>query len=736
MADYDFSTLNSYDLEELVCDLLNANKPNDSPVYYRTFKDGKDKGIDILYSSPSYVHDHIGQVKHFYRTGRKGLLSVLKNEELPKVKVLNPNKYILATSLDLSVGDVETIKEIFQPFITTLQDIYGKKDLNRLLETHNQVLTNHYKLWFSSTSMLAKVLNSELEFRSSDFVETEFKRRLRIYVRTPLFDKARKFLKKNKFIIITGEPGVGKTTLAEMLAYEYILEDYKLTYIYDDIKDADKALTHDDKKQIIYFDDFLGSNAVEINRAKGNETSLRKVLKRIMNSSNKLMIFTTRSFLLHTAIAESENLSRFNIKAKESILALSEYTTEVKQQLLQNHIEDSGLRAEFKQYLSEPETQNIILNHTSFTPRLAEFITTNDIVMNLTLEQYKQFVLSSLKDPRDVWEHAYAEQIKEDDRLLLNTLLSFGEHASKQELEIAFNQRLKDEAITNNKPKVMHAYSQCLKRLLGGFLIIKNADEIHFINPSLIDFLLQHLRKDQDEVFRMADAVRFTKQLTTRLFSLSGSEKLKIPKSLETKLVDDYHFIVTDETRDLDLIRLALVFYKYIKHEKRDDIICEILTEIDDWNSLYEDYSLNYYFREFIGTTQTNAKINFVIKERIVEILEDLVLGENEIDRALTALEELLAKFEINLAGFEKQKIDQHFNELLADYIEQEIDWLKDFITDESEAYDKKIEIEETITRLKEAGIAIEQNLKTFDSISWFNIAIDNQFRTALENDE
>jgi len=32
MADYDFSTLNSSDLEELVCDLLNLDQPEGSVV--------------------------------------------------------------------------------------------------------------------------------------------------------------------------------------------------------------------------------------------------------------------------------------------------------------------------------------------------------------------------------------------------------------------------------------------------------------------------------------------------------------------------------------------------------------------------------------------------------------------------------------------------------------------------------------------------------------------------------
>src|SRR6185312_9043378 len=98
MADFDFSTLNSTDLEELTCALLNAKEPSNSRIKYRTFKEGKDKGIDILYSSDLKDYEHVGQVKHFFRTGFDGLYNVLEKQELKKVRLLNPTKYIIATS--------------------------------------------------------------------------------------------------------------------------------------------------------------------------------------------------------------------------------------------------------------------------------------------------------------------------------------------------------------------------------------------------------------------------------------------------------------------------------------------------------------------------------------------------------------------------------------------------------------------------------------------------------------
>ena len=180
MATYDFSTLNSSDLEDLVCDLLNEDQPKDSIVKYKTFKDGKDLGIDFLYSSDSKEHDHVGQVKHYYRTGYKGLIKDLKEIEAGKVIFLSPNRYIFATSVDLGVSNTKEIKDTFSPYIRNLNDIYGKKDLNRLIEKHDKVLNNHYKLWFSDMSILQIILQSDLEFRSSNFIEHELKKRMRL----------------------------------------------------------------------------------------------------------------------------------------------------------------------------------------------------------------------------------------------------------------------------------------------------------------------------------------------------------------------------------------------------------------------------------------------------------------------------------------------------------------------------------------------------------------------------
>lgn len=735
MADYDFSTLNSSDLEELVCDLLNLEQPAGSLIKYKTFKDGKDKGIDLLYSTEKNIYEQVGQVKHYCRTGYDGLYQVLKNAEVKNVNALKPSKYIVATSVDLNVDNTEAIKKLFGNYIKNLNDIYGKKDLNRLIEENEEILNSHYKLWLSDFSILKKLLGSDLEFRSAHFVENELKRRLRLYVKTDVFEKARQTLKKNKILVIIGNPGVGKTTLAEMLAYEYIADGYNLTYIFDDIKEAEKVLQPDDSKQIIYFDDFLGSNKVEINRARGSETALRSILRRIEKMENKLIIFTTRTSLLTTAIEESEKLKSFNIKAKSNSVTLSEYNETLKKQLLQNHIEESDLIDELKDVLNENNIQSFITNHSSFTPRSVEFITTKELVNHMTKEQFKNFIHKSFDYPHEIWKHAYSEQITEDERLLLNTLISFGDSASINELENAFMSRIQYEIETNNKSKEMHAFKKALNKLDGGFITIKNDYEVKFINPSLIDFLVKYLKGDTDEVHRIANSVKYTSQLTERLFLLANSDVVKMPIQLQKRLISNYESFINNETRDYNLIQLALIIYNFVQDPKKDEIIFDIIENISDWESLSSDYILNTYFIKFMNSVKDNYYLYSLIQDRTEEIVNELFSGENELDRAITLLEDLTKNFELNFLEFNTTNVINHLDQLFADEIFNAVDDLSDWITDESEAYDKRSEFETLEERINDLGLEYKVNLSEFN-IDWYEVASDNDFRRMMEKDD
>jgi len=738
MADYDFSTLNSSDLEGLVCDLLNADQPSNSNIKFKTFKDGKDKGIDLLYSSPSNKFDHVGQVKHFYRSGYDAMISLLKKDECLKVTKLDPNKYIFATSVDLSVGNTEEIQSVFKPYIKSLNDIYGKKDLNRLLEKYDHILTDHYKLWFCDTSVLQKIINSDLEYRSSLMNDEEFRRKLRLYVKTPLFFEARTLLKQRKYLIITGDPGVGKTTLAEMLAYEYIKDDYKLSYIIDDIKEVERILLPDDSKQLIYYDDFLGSNEVEINKAKGSEAILSKILRRIKQNKNKLLIFTTRSHLLIGAIVESERLQQLNLKENVSKLELTEYGKEIKKTLLLNHIEESSLSDEFKNYLKSSEFVNFIVGHKNYTPRIIEYITDKKIVGNQSIEEFKIFLKNNIETTSKIWEHAYNFQIGDSDRILLNTLLTFGESADLEELRIAFEKRIDYEIKNNNKQRIQNLFNLTLKRLNEGFILFKDkTNKIQFINPSFTDFLMDYLKSDPIEINAMINNITNTTQLTTRFFNLSTSANYIMPEELKIKILTEYQSFVNNTDEDSDLLKLSLVMYKYIEKEKSESTIIKILNEIYDWQSLNDDMSVNIYFREFLDKSKHNTNIYNILKDKFIEIINDLLKGIYDIEEAIDLLENYSRDYNINYRFVDTNEIQERLEDILTEHIDEKIEFLKETVISYGEEEIEKNEINGIIDKIKSMGINIDENiLSEFDENDWYEIATDNEFRRQMEKDD
>lgn len=134
-----------------------------------------------------------------------------------------------------------------------MEDILGRDDLNDILRLHKSVEEKHFKLWFSSSIAIEKLLQYKFVGRNNEFGEGEIKKRLRLFVSTKELQESIRILNQNKFLIITGEPGVGKTTLSEILIYKYLSKEHHLTVIYDDIREIEATLKDDDSKHFFLF---------------------------------------------------------------------------------------------------------------------------------------------------------------------------------------------------------------------------------------------------------------------------------------------------------------------------------------------------------------------------------------------------------------------------------------------------------------------------------------------------
>lgn len=291
MSDYDFGTLNDKEFEVFCADLLGEVEG----CRLERFKPGKDAGVDGRYFAGD-GEEVILQCKHWRNSTVKKLIRELTENERPKLDKLKPHKYLLAISNPLSRSDKKVICRALKPYLVSESDIYGKEDLNDLLKKYSHIEQRHYKLWLHSASVLSNVLNNAILGRSAFSLE-EIMKSSALYAVTSNHKRALDQLERLGVVIVTGEPGVGKTTLADHLCLYYVAQGFGYAKVADEIREAE-SIFDADSKQIFYFDDFLGRNYLEA--LKGHEGShVTQFIRRVASNKKKRFVLTSRSTILN-----------------------------------------------------------------------------------------------------------------------------------------------------------------------------------------------------------------------------------------------------------------------------------------------------------------------------------------------------------------------------------------------------------------------------------------------------
>ncbi|MCD4784405.1 MAG: restriction endonuclease [Candidatus Eremiobacteraeota bacterium] len=505
---YDFTSLSSYDFEILVRDLLQKEKG----ITLESFKSGRDKGIDLRYSRKKRSRMII-QCKHYAVSGFSPLYRNLEKTELAKVKELGPSKYLLATSVGLTPSNKDKILQLFHPYIKLPNDIYGKEDLNNLLGKFPKIETKNFKLWLSSTAVLSKLLNSAI-CNQTEFELEKIKNKIRIYVQNNSFLEAREMLDENYYCIIAGTPGIGKTTLAEMLIYDYASHNYEPIVVTSDISEAYQMFCPQ-KKQVFYYDDFLGQTSLCDKLGKNEDRRIINFIEKIQNSKTKRFILTTREYILNRARYTYEPFSRYRFQ--ECVINLSNYTKFDKAKILYNHVYFSDLPEGCKFELCADQSYRKIINHKNYSPRIVEWMTLLFNEEGFGKGHYVETFLQNLDNPSKIWEIAFKHQISDSSRFLLIVLSTLPSPIHMEHLSAAFQSycRIKSEhlSITFDPQDLKYPISE----LFGNFIITQRSpkgDEVKFHNPSIRDFLDNYIRNNPAEIINLSKGSIFFDQYT------------------------------------------------------------------------------------------------------------------------------------------------------------------------------------------------------------------------------
>lgn len=462
------------EFEKLTYDLLFEREK----VRYEIFTPGRDGGIDLRYVDNQQFFTLV-QCKQMMESGYPKLKSSLK-KEFEKCVELNPDRYMLYTSVALTPGNKKEIKEIFRGYIKSDSDIVGRDEIDAILSSNHEIVRRHPKLWFPGADFLDEIVN-KYERNQSAALVTEISGMLTSFAPSESFFDAIAMLEEKNACILTGDPGVGKTTVAQAVAAKYLKDGYKIIDVSGDIDNANLSW-HPDQRQFFYFDDFLGQTRLFDITAKNQDSKIHQFLNRVTNTPGKKIVFTSREYIIQQGRELSERVNGKLFSDRISVLNLNQYRMKTRAKILVALVWRAGLSRDCRRIFADRRYYPKVLGHRNFNPRLIDASLSEIGVTEKSGHLAFDRVLQMLDTPEEVWGHMFSSQMT-----LVELNLSFALLLSPQR-EADF-----DNVLTLWNRLVGHAIHPIdqsrVLRTLEGVVIHAAAGSIRFSNPSIVDYL-------------------------------------------------------------------------------------------------------------------------------------------------------------------------------------------------------------------------------------------------------
>lgn len=481
---YNFRALSPKDFEDLLADLISA----EHSCHVQTFKSGPDGGIDLKATTPAGVR-LIGQAKHYVSSTFSDLKRACAREAKRAEEISkSADRYLLGTTQSLTLAQKYELLALLAGLPITEDDILAGDDIASLLRRHKSVERAHFKLWLSGTATLQRLLYGRL-YGQSDGEIDQIENEMRRFVRHEGVDHAYEILRKHGKLIISGPPGIGKTTLARMVCSLHMSEEWELS-VARSVEEVGDALGLEGER-VILFDDFLGQVRLSDTLLHDVDARLPSQLQRAVNSKNIRLIITTRDYILKGAQSRSEKLERSLTQDETFVLSLDSYSFLDRARILYNHIYFSTLSDDEVSAFIDKDFYKEVVNHKNYNPRIIKTITDSDYT-RLSSNEIQSEIKKILDKPELLWSTPYHEHISDAAQLLavVVSVKSWRRHkgvsiSEAQDAFSDFNERLE---FGIKKPRRHAEFKKSAKQLEGNFLSISNGN-LNLSNPGVRDFL-------------------------------------------------------------------------------------------------------------------------------------------------------------------------------------------------------------------------------------------------------
>lgn len=740
---YKLSNLNDVEFEILAKDIMEVKLG----VELHCFPRGRDKGIDLCDSNAS-PHIII-QVKHYINSTWSNLRASLK-KEIEKVEQLNPKKYYVVCSIELTLENKTEIFNMFSKYMSNISNIVDKNEIDIFLnqEGNKKILKKNFKLWFNSVDFLSILQNRHAEIDCQEFI-AEAQRDIKFFVQTKAYYDCLKKLDDTNVLIVTGGPGVGKSVLSKMIVLNYISKNYTFRYVTNqDIRDLKNTLSSSpETKEIILLDDFLGQNYLKIDEKLPNE--IKTLISYIENSKSKKIIMNSRITILNEAKNRFLVFDKMIAShgANKYVIDLECMSYLEKAKILYNHLYFSGIERKYFEKIKQDKNYEKIIKHKNYNPRIIEHVTRPYVLESVEPDDYLIFIQGNLNNPSKVWHDEFNNRLNDYDRIFMNTLYSLTDLSIDLEiLKEAYDNRIKRYGTTINFYEDVHKrLSDALVKNSKGFNIKawKFVPQISVLNPSVNDYIRESLKNNENEQEEIIKHAVFIEQIN-KIMEINPKKAKHYFSHNEWKLKS-----ISNQTNEYYLIHILKFEIKEIENREQIAQAFEAVCKNDSYmkegiirQMIFSDimpyYSLEYILKKNIENALKSLNLvtieevfcwfeqNYVIDDSIDFVFDNAIRDFIEEDVSKVYDSEL---FQIISDTIEKIDIEisneDSYYDIGQKYVEYYYDEIVDIFTEEIEMKVDEL-IESTTLSFDKSSIDLDKILETYE--------IENNIRSFAEN--
>jgi hypothetical protein len=523
VVNYNFLVLSPVEFENLCRDLLQEHLN----IYLESFSNTQDAGVDFRYAQAD--SDVIVQCKRY--GDFDDLFNNLKREVV-KAAALQPKTYILITSAPVSVEQKNKIIQLFNGIIKLEEHIYNNEDLNNLLGKYPHIEKRHFKLWLTSINILERILHNNIHTQTEFEIENIYEA-IKVFVENESYYQSLKILENKRFVVISGNPGVGKTTLSRILVCHFINKGYQEFHkISQSISEAYHVYKRG-VKQVFLFDDFLGGNYLKQGIPTNEESRIIEFIEKVNKSKDKIIVFNAREYILNHAINDYEKLNNPLFNEGKYMVDLNNFTKEIRAKILYNHIIFSNVSKEHISSILKNNNYNLAIEHKNFNPRIIEQFFLANHFKTVTPEDCIRRLLKALDNPSELWAPVYKKDLSKLSQILLAELATVGDIIFLDDLK-----RMVQAFCTKHEAKYNISYietdiTEALQQLEGSFLKAYERDEnsriiIGFMNSSVKDFMIHNFSTTPDLVNDLIESAIFYDQLFNVFINAQNVDRSKM----------------------------------------------------------------------------------------------------------------------------------------------------------------------------------------------------------------